>query len=258
MLQLNCFCVFMSLFLLCCSLLVVLKIIREKSFILKIFYYISLPSQQPFSAIGVAAKVQQGSICLDPMEWCIQVTAKNGADLMLTEKSMVCGQLSAVSHLQNSRWVVFRSKVHVSFHTNQPAQNGKYLGAARHWTGCRLCKSHTLPASLLWDVIRESAICRWFLQLQPLVKFCCLSDEVLLCFLWKTLCSYVTKLIAPQFDRILWVYFKFKMFLQIILSLLLMLARVYFWIAQCYLFTYIVFCANHSFIAIKFTIKLIV
>lgn len=59
--------------------------------------------------------------------------------------------------LQNSGWAVFRSKVHLSFHTNQPAQNGKGLGAARPWTGCSLQITHrdwALPASLLWDVSR--------------------------------------------------------------------------------------------------------
>lgn len=86
MLQLNCSRVFLSLFLLCCSLLVVLRIVREKSFMLKIFYEFRLPSQQPFSATGVAAELQQGNICLCPMEWCIQISAKNGADLVLTDK----------------------------------------------------------------------------------------------------------------------------------------------------------------------------
>lgn len=37
MLQLSCFCVLMSLFLLCCSLLVVLRIVREKSSYWKFF-----------------------------------------------------------------------------------------------------------------------------------------------------------------------------------------------------------------------------
>lgn len=144
------------------------------------------------------------------------------------------GQFSAVSHLQNRSWVVFRSKVHLSFHTKQPAQNRKYLGPARHWTGCRVCKSHTeTEPSLLWDVIKESAICRCFLQPQTVVKFYCLSHEVLLCFLWKTVCLYVTKLIAPLFNRTLWVYFEFKMLLWIIFHLLFMSARVYFQNAQC-------------------------
>lgn len=32
--------------------------------------------------------------------------------------SVVPGQFSAVSHLQSSRWLVLRSKLHLSFHTN--------------------------------------------------------------------------------------------------------------------------------------------
>ena len=64
----------------------------------------------------------------------------------------------------------------------------------------------------------------------------------------------VTKLIAPQFNRIqvLWVYFKFKVLLFTIFHLLLMSTRVYFQSTQCQSFTFVVFRADHPFIAINF------
>lgn len=88
MLQLKCFCTFLSLFLPCCSLLMLLRIVREKSFIFKIICEIHLPSQEPFSATEFAPKQKQGNICLCPMEWYIHISAENGADLILIEKGV--------------------------------------------------------------------------------------------------------------------------------------------------------------------------
>lgn len=106
---------------------------------------------------------------------------------------------------------------------------------------------------LLWDVIEESAVCRWLLQLQTVAKFCCLSDEVLLCFLWKTLCLYVTKLIAPLFNRTLWVYFKLKMLLWIVFSPLVYVSKSI--LSKCTVLAvhFCCFLCKSSIIAIKFT-----
>lgn len=133
------------------------------------------------------------------MEQCFQIIAKNEAALMLTERE--CGS-----------WAVFCPEKDPTSRT----ADGLCLGQK---STCPFTPTNLLRTGGTWEqpgagLDAESAdhterlsppcLCcgmGWkshqsvdgFCSFRLCCSFCCLSDEVLLCFLWKTVYSYVTK-----------------------------------------------------------------